>query len=351
MKDVWRFWLDRGVDGFRLDVAHMLFKHPDLPDNPRKFGLRGYERQYHIYHENLPETHALWREFRALLDAYPERMAIGEVPSDVAHTYYGNGNDELHLAFNFSLLDLPWNPRAFQHAIVEHEARLPDGAWPCWVLSNHDNARHISRWGSGAEGDARARVAATFLLTLRGTPFLYYGEEIGMCQARIPRAEIVDPPGRRYWPFYGGRDGCRTPMQWDAAPSAGFGAGKPWMRLSRDVDRINVERELADPDSLLNLYRRLIALRKVMPALHRGSYRPLIERPREVMAYLREHDRQQVLVCLNFASRPARFDPSGAGDGEWKVLLSTVTHRGEGMKVNRELTLYPNEALVLERVY
>jgi len=350
MFDACRFWLDRGVDGFRLDVAHMLFKHPDLPDNPRKFGRRAYERQYHFYHENLPETHALWREFRTLLDAYPERMAVGEVSPDVAHTYYGNGDDELHLAFNFGLMRLPWNPRAFQRAIVEHEARLPDGAWPCWVLSNHDSVRHISRWGSGAEGDARAKVAATLLLTLRGTPFLYYGEEIGMRQARIPRAEIVDPPGRRYWPFYGGRDGCRTPMQWDATPSAGFSAGKPWMRLSRDVDRINVERELADPDSLLNLYRRLIALRKVMPALHRGSYRPLIERPREVMAYLREHDRQRVLVCLNFASRPARFDASAAGDGEWKALLSTVTHRGEGMKAGGEVTLYPNEALVLERV-
>jgi alpha-glucosidase len=350
MFDACRFWLDRSVDGFRLDVAHMPFKHPDLPDNPRKLGRRGYERQHHVYHENLPETHTLWREFRALLDVYPERMAVGEVPSDVAHTYYGSGDDELHLAFNFSLLELPWNPRVVQRAIVEHEARLPDGAWPCWVLSNHDNVRHVSRWGSGVEGDARARVAATMLLTLRGTPFLYYGEEIGMRQARIPRAEIVDPPGRRYWPFYGGRDGCRTPMQWDATPNAAFSAGKPWMRLSRDVDRINVERELADPDSLLNLYRRLIALRKVIPALHRGSYRPLFERPREVMAYLREHDRQQVLVCLNFASRPARFDPSEADDGEWKALLSTVTHRGEGMGVGGEVTLYPNEALVLERV-
>jgi alpha-glucosidase len=347
--DACRFWLDRGVDGFRLDVAHMLVKHRDLPDNPPKFGLRQFDRQHHFYHENLPETHAIWKEFRRLLDSYPERMAVAEVNPDVAHDYYGDGDDELHLAFNFSLMGLPWNPRAIQRAIVEYETRLPQGAWPCWAIGNHDTARHISRWGSGAVGDARARVAATLLLTLRGTPFLYYGEEIGMRQANIPRAEIVDPPGQRYWPFHKGRDGCRTPMQWDGSPDAGFGSAKPWMRLSRDVDRINVERQRADPGSLLNTYRRLLALRKATPALRRGTYRPLIERPSDAMMYLREYDRQQVLVCLNFASRPAGVDLGAAGDGEWKVLLSSVTRSGEGMKVGGEVTLYANEALVVER--
>ncbi len=349
MFDACRFWLDRGVDGFRLDVAHMLYKHPDLPDNPPKFGRRGFERQHHFYHENLPETHALWKDFRKLLDDYPERMAVGEVNPDVAHEYYGDGNDELHLAFNFGLIGLPWNPREFQRRVVGYEARLPAGAWPCWALSNHDNRRHISRWGTGALGEARARVAAILLLTLRGTPFLYYGEEIGMRQASIPRREIVDPPGRRCWPFDRGRDGCRTPMQWETGPNAGFTTGRPWLRLSRDVDRVNVQRELADPDSLLSLYRRLIALRRNTPALRRGSYRALIDRPSDIMAYLREHNRQAVLVCLNFAARLARFDLSATGPGKWKVLLSTVTRSGEGMKVSGEVTLYANEGLVLER--
>ncbi len=349
MFDACRFWLDRGVDGFRLDVAHMLVKHPNLPDNPPKFGVRGWDRQHHFYHEHLPETHAIWKEFRKLLDEYPERMAVGEVSPDGAAGYYGSGNDELHLAFNFGLLRLPWNARAFQRVIADYEARLPAGAWPCWVLSNHDSVRHISRWGSGALGDARGRVAATLLLTLRGAPFLYYGEEIGMRQGRIPRAEIVDPPGKHYWPFDRGRDGCRTPMQWDAGLNAGFGGGKPWLRLSGNVDRINVQREEADPGSLLNHYHRLIALRRATPALRRGSYRAIIDRPADVMAYAREHKGQRALVCLNFASRPARIDLRTAEDGEWKVLLSTVTRKGEGMKVSGEVALNANEALVLER--
>ncbi|HEY4690204.1 MAG TPA: alpha-amylase family glycosyl hydrolase [Anaerolineae bacterium] len=347
--DACRFWLDRGVDGFRLDVAHMFYKHPDLPDAPPKLGLRGFDRQHHFYYEHLPETHTLWKEFRRLLDEYSERAAVGEVAPDAAADYYGNGNDELHLAFNFSPMGLPWNPRAIQRAVVNHEARLPAGAWPCWVLSNHDVTRHISRWGSGALGDARARVAATLLLTLRGTPFTYYGEEIGMRQANIPRAEIVDPPGKRYWPFYKGRDGCRTPMHWNDGPHGGFGAGKPWLRLSRDVDRINVQRQQGEPESLLNFYRRLIALRRSNPALQRGSFRALIDRPSDVMAYLREVEGQAALICLNFASDEAKFDLRLAGGGEWRALSSSVTHSGEGMKVTGEMTLYPNEALVLGR--
>jgi alpha-glucosidase len=253
----------------------------------------------------------------------------------------------MQMAFNFGLLPLPWNPRAIQNVIVDWEGRLPAGAWPCWVLSNHDATRHISRWGSGALGEARAKVAAALLLTLRGTPFLYYGEEIGLRQGAIPRAEIVDPPGRRYWPIYKGRDGCRTPMQWESGPKAGFGSGKPWMRLSGDVDRVNVQRELAEPDSLLQFYRLLIALRKATPALRRGSYRPLVERPRDVTAFVREVEGQTILVCLNFASRPAEVDVRAAGGGEWRVLLSTAA---QGRMVKDVLTLYSNEALILEKV-
>jgi len=348
MQDIWRFWLDRGVDGFRLDVAHMLAKRPDLPDNPRKLGLRAWDRQRHIHYVNLPETHAIWKEFRQVLDEYPERMAVAEAGLEGAGDYCAP--DEAHLAFAFGLMQAPWNPRTFQRTIDNWERSLPEGAWPCWVLSNHDQPRHISRWGSGALGEARAKVAAALLLTLRGTPFLYYGEELGLRQGHIPRAEIVDPPGKRYWPFYKGRDGARTPMQWNAGPNAGFGLGKPWMRLSRDADRINVEREQSEPDSLLNLYRRLIALRKATPALRQGAYRSLIERPTEALVYLREHAGQRVLVCLNFAARPAHIDLSLAEGREWKVLLSTATRSGEGMRAAGEVTLYANEALLLERV-
>ncbi|HEY4720407.1 MAG TPA: alpha-glucosidase, partial [Anaerolineae bacterium] len=179
MFDECKFWLERGVDGFRLDVAHMPIKAEGLPDNPPKFGLRGYDRQDHSNHMNQPETHAIWQDFRQLLNAYPERMAVGEVEPSGAEGYYGDGQNELHLVFNFGLLNRSWDARRFYDIVARWEKQLPEHAWPCWVLNNHDNSRSISRYAAGSATVARAKVAATMLLTLRGTPFLYYGEELG----------------------------------------------------------------------------------------------------------------------------------------------------------------------------
>ena len=336
------FWLDRGVDGFRLDVAHMFVKAIDLPDNPRKFGWRGYERQDHSNHMNLPETHAIWREFRQLLDRYPERMAVGEVEPTGAEEYYGNDEDELQLVFNFALLRQRWNARAFYEVVQAWYDKLPDGAWPCWVLNNHDNRRSISRYAAGALTEARAQVAATMLLTLRGTPFLYYGEELGLREGNIPRTEIVDPPGLKYWPFYKGRDGCRTPMPWDTTPNAGFSSARPWLRVNSDYARVNVESEQRDPNSLLNYYRRLIALRRASPALQQGAYRGL-DPAGDVYAYERATSDQRLLIALNFSSRPAQVKL----DGEWQVRLSSVERAAS--TVNRQLTLAASEAVILEQ--
>ncbi len=338
--DACAFWLDRGVDGFRLDVAHMLVKAIDLPDNPRQFGLRGYDRQDHSHHVNLPETHAIWRELRQLLDHYPERMAVGEVDPEGAEGYYGDGEDELHLVFNFALLNQRWRAQAFYEVVQAWYDKLPNGAWPCWVLNNHDTRRSISRYAAGAATEARAKAAATLLLTLRGTPFLYYGEELGMREGDIPHAEIVDPPGRKYWPFYKGRDGCRTPMQWNATLNAGFSSARPWLRVNRDYSRVNVESERGDPHSLLNYYRQLIALRHASPALQQGTYRALA-RPGEVYAYERVTADQRLLIALNFSSRPASIQL----DGDWRVRLSSV-ERVEP-KVSRTLALAANEAVIL----
>ena len=345
-----RFWLDRGVDGFRLDVADGYYKDAQLRDNPFRLGLRAYDRQRHIHDRNQPETHEALKEFRKLLDRYPERMAVGEVSPEGAASFYGNGTDELHLAFNFAFLRCPWDARAFHRAIEAWERALPPGAWPCYVLSNHDVTRHYSRYAAGRWSDARAKVAAALLLTLRGTPFLYYGEEIGMRQGRIPRAEILDPPGKRYWPFYRGRDGCRTPMQWNDGPNAGFTTGRPWLRVNPDYRQVNVTAQSQDPDSVLNFYRRLIWLRKATPALRRGSYRALIERPVGQLAYLRETGDQAVLVCLNFFSRPAtvELDPSRLPATRWRVLLSSVS--GEEVVHGPRVELAPYEACVLESV-
>jgi len=345
-----RFWLDRGVDGFRLDVADAYFKDAQFRDNPFHLGgLRAYERQKHVYDRNQPETHQALKEFRKLVDQYPERMLVGEVSKETAASFYGNGADELHLAFNFAFLHCPWDARAFHRTIEAWERALPPGAWPCYVLSNHDVPRHYSRYALGRFSEARAKVAAAMLLTLRGTPFLYYGEEIGMRQGRIPHAEILDPPGKRYWHFYKGRDGCRTPMQWNDGPNAGFTTGRPWLRINPDYRQVNVAVESHDPNSVLSFYRRLIWLRKVTPALRRGSYRALIEHPVGQLAYLRQTEDQAVLVCLNFFSRPAVVEPGhGLPTTRWRVLLSSVPReeRVHGPRVE----LAPYEACVLEAV-
>jgi alpha-glucosidase len=343
MFDECRFWLDRGVDGFRLDVAHMFVKAEGLPDNPSKLGLYGYDRQHHFYQINRPETHAIWKEFRELLDGYPERMAVGEVEVEGAEGYYGNGRDELHLVFNFGLLLQGWHTRSFYNVVADWEAKLPEQAWPCWVLGNHDTRRLASRYVAGSFTEARMRVAATMLLTLRGTPFIYYGEEIGMREGDIPRKELQDPEGRRRWPLDKGRDGCRTPMQWDTTPNAGFSAGKPWLRVNPDFGQRNVRAQRDDPNSLLNFYRKLIALRRQSPALLHGNYHAL-GRPIEVWAYERATKNQRMLVALNFFSRPAQISVGG----DWCVRLSSVER--SDYNVFGSLALAPNEAVILEAV-
>jgi alpha-glucosidase len=359
-----RFWLDRGVDGFRLDVANFFFKDDQFRDNPFHLGgLRGYDRQRHVYDKDRPETHRALKAFRQILDGYPERMSVGEIGTHdpvTAASYLGDGQDELHLAFNFAFTHCGWDARAFHRAIAAWERALPAGGWPCYVLSNHDVTRHYSRYAHGGQGDARAKVAAAMLLTLRGTPFLYYGEEIGMRNVHIPRREIQDPPGKRYWPFYRGRDGCRTPMQWDPGQGAGFGAGVPWLRLGPDYPRVNVATQSRDPNSLLSFYRKLIRCRKASPALRRGSYRALIEKPVDSLVYLREAPEQSVLVCLNFSSRPTRVDLGAASlpAEEWRVLLASAGRTEERViefpnsksGIRALLPLDPYEALILEAV-
>ena len=194
-----RFWLDRGVDGFRLDVIDHLVKDAALRDNPRRLGRRPYEMQRHVHDRNQPETHRILRELRRLLDSYGDRMAVGEVTYaddegiGAIASYYGQTADELNLAFNFAFTGCPWQARCFARAVGDWENALPPGGWPCYVLSNHDQPRHIDRYGRGTNAVPRAKLAAMMLLTLRGTPFLYYGEEIGLRNGKIPHHRLRDP--------------------------------------------------------------------------------------------------------------------------------------------------------------
>jgi len=353
--DVVRFWLDRGADGFRLDVAHVYCKDEQFRSNPpfyRRpkaaekasigdlslpvylFYLLGLpELQAKLYNQHHPETHRVLKEFRKTLDEYPEKTSIGEIVGQdprVTASYYGTGNDELHMNFYFDLTHCRWKAGAFRRAVERWEELLPAEAWPAYTFSNHDIVRAISRFGRGSDSDARARLLAMLLLTLRGTPFIYYGEEIGMKELRLPRRLLRDPVGKKWYPFHRGRDGCRSPMQWKGGHAAGFTSGDPWLPIGPEAERRNVAFQDKDPRSLLNFYRRLIWLRKEQPALITGSYRSVVEGvPGDCYAYLREDKGKRLLVALNFAARrrklclPPTLEPS-------RLLISTAESRTAG---------------------
>ncbi len=347
---VLRFWLNRGVDGFRLDVVMSYFKDSHFRNNPANlFGLYAFDRQVHKYDFDQPEVISVLQDFRAVLDEYPERMAVGEVIDlDMALRYVGR--NKLHLAFNFDFLRQPWNPALFHRSILRYIRHLPSDAQPCFVLGNHDVNRFPSRFGAGIDSDNRTKVAATLLLTLPGTPFIYYGEEIGMQNTPIPRAEIQDPPGRRFWPFYKGRDPVRTPMQWTAEKNSGFTTGIPWLRLNKDFHIRNVTTQNANPESVLNYYKKMINLRKITPSLRQGSYQPVTEKPTRVLAYLRQYSSENCLVILNFKNRNVNFlIPKPPMDTVWDLRLSS--RRAEPVRsTGGEFKLRPLEACIFSAI-
>jgi glycosidase len=355
MFDVVRFWLERDVDGFRIDVAHYILKDPLLRDNPpnpdpgqsQHKPLGEYDSQRHVYDKNHPGIHGIYREFRQILDHYSQerpRVSIGEIHLfdwQKWCRYYGQQLDELHMPFNFAMLGVPWEAQAVRNVVDSLETALPPGAWPNYVLGNHDETRLATRYGH-----AEARVAAMLLLTLRGTPTLYYGDEIGMTEVPIPPGQKKDPWGRNVPGL--GRDGCRTPMQWTSGPNAGFSASDTpqlWLPLSDNYEQVNVETELQDPHSLLNLYRKLLAYRRSTPALQRGSYRPLDAGPKDCYVYVRQAGSQSILVALNFSDREQRLsltDSPGA-----KRVLSTHPDDQDRVKP-KDFVLRGNEGVIIE---
>jgi alpha-glucosidase len=356
MFDGIRFWLKRGVDGFRVDVAHYIMKDPKYRDNPpaptgeksfhRPHGQ--YDTQRHLYDKGHPDVHTVYREFRNILDEYSAatpRMSVGEIHiysfTDLVK-YYGTPELglEFHMPFNFSLLKPDWNARAFQKLINEFEAALPSWAWPNYVLSNHDEGRIASRYGK-----EQARVAAMLLLTLRGTPTIYYGEELGMTDVDIPTSQQLDPFGLRVPGL--GRDRCRTPMQWDAGPHAGFSdpeASKLWLPLSEQYPTINVADELSDPRSILTLYRNLLSIRKSNPALQWGTYTPVDDVPPDCFVYLREAQGQRFLVILNFSAESKTISLPTAGNAS--IVISTHLDRGGTVDLGN-LILRDNEGIII----
>ena len=305
--DVVQFWLDRGVDGFRLDVFNVCFKDPEFKDNPAQFGLRKFDQQKHLYDSDRPEMIPLLNDLRTLLDGYPDTYAVGEtfMPTTEKSARYV-GDDLLHAAFSFDFsankIFFPWKPGWLLKQIDLRENIFQEARWPTTVMSNHDLPRAATRY-SPNEDDSQAQLAMALLLTLRGTPFLYYGEEIGMRNIHLKRNQIMDPPGKRYWPLYKGRDGCRSPMQWDGSTFAGFSSIQPWLPVHPDHNIRNVSSQEQTPDSLLNFTRKLISMRKKYPALQLGDFTPLAARSRQVLAYLRSFESQTILVAFNFSRR------------------------------------------------
>ena len=359
MLNMVRGWLERGVDGFRLDVFNAFFKHVELPSNPRRvLGRRPYDRQRHHYDKDQPELQDFLREFRAIVDEGPGRMTVGELfAADPRKA--GAYTAERHLVFDFHLIEQPWRADAFAHATAEREAIFGEGGWPTVVLSNHDQSRHVSRFApadSAATSDAIAKAAAVLLLTLRGTPFLYYGEEIGLRDVPIPRAEIVDPPARRGGPIaralapWWNRDQARAPMPWSGGPNGGFSIHRPWLRMAPDAGSRNVARQATDASSVLAVYRRLIWLRRAHPALQAGAYRPL-QSSRDVFAYVRSSGSETIAVAVNFGRTPgwAALGTHMSGSA-WAPLVGTVEPPAEAALAASRLPLRPLEAVLMRGV-
>jgi alpha-glucosidase len=319
MLDVFRFWLKKGVDGFRLDVFNAYFKDPQLQDNPTQFGIRAFDRQKHIYDVSQPEMYPLLNEIRGIMDTRKDTYVVGETfLASPQQTASYCGDNKLHSAFNFDFAENRWHPTRFLRSAQKWYEALSEDAWPNNFLSNHDMPRTATRYCFG-EDDRRAKVAAAMILTIKGTPFIYYGEEIGLRDIPIRRKQDVkDPVGKTFWPLYKGRDGCRAPMQWNATVNAGFSTADPWLPVHDDFPERNVEAQSADPSSLLNFFKQLIQVRKTEPALQRGDFSPLVAEPKHLMAFFRTHQTDQVLVVLNFSSRELIFD---LPDGKWVTLF------------------------------
>jgi len=345
MLDVVRFWLDRDVDGFRLDVFNIYFKDEQLRDNPYKPGLRAFDRQQHVYDCDQPEMIPLLQELREILDSYPERYAVGETFLDNREkVILYTGEDRLHAAFNFDFMWSRFDPAGLLKPILDwEELYAQHDIWPNYVLGNHDARRMASRHTRDEEDD-RLKVMMALLLTLRGTPYLYYGEEIGMRDISLKRNEILDPPGKKYWPFYKGRDGCRSPMQWDDSVNAGCSSSKTWLPAHPNYRVRNVEAQGADPNSMLNFTREIINLRREKHPLHRGDFTLLTTHPKDVLAYLRHTQEQTILIALNFKNRTSPLENIAAG--KWELLYSTA--RNSISESSQQLQLSPYEVLIME---
>lgn len=350
MFNVLRFWLERGVDGFRVDVLWVLLKDEQFRDNTMnpdwKPGDPPYMRQDGLHTQDQPGIHDIVREMRAVVDSYGERVLIGEIylPIPRLVEYYGAMLDEAHLPFNFQFVTMPtWEAYTLRQIVDEYETALPQGAWPNWVLGNHDRPRIATRVGR-----EQARLAQMLLLTLRGTPTCYYGDELGMQNVQVPLEKMHDPQGKDN-PEHS-RDPQRTPMQWDKSENAGFCAPgvTPWLPVADDYQMYNVAVEEQDPHSFLALTHALLEYRRSLDALTIGSYQSVDQDNDNCFVYLRQYEDQHYLVALNISANEQVVKLPGHGrHGQTSAVLSTHMDR-EGTLDVSEFRLRANEGILIK---
>jgi len=343
MYEVMRFWLDKGVDGFRVDVIWHLIKDEHLRDNPPNPaytpGQPEIGRNLQIHSADQPEIHHVTAEMRRVMEEYDNRLLIGEIylPLERLMHYYGEEGTGVHLPFNFQLIQCPWRADRVAEIVREYEAALPEGGWPNWVLSNHDQPRIAAR-----AGERQARIAAMLLLTLRGTPTIYYGDELGIADVDVPHERIQDPWAKQEPDSSFNRDKARTPMQWSADPHAGFSEAEPWLPLTGDWQTRNVAALEKDSGSMLQLYRSLLELRR-HSAFRTGDYRQMGVTD-DVFSYERWDEKGRFAVLLNFASEPRACSLHPAFEGG-AIALSTDANRSG--TASGAFTLGPDEGVVI----
>jgi alpha-glucosidase len=325
--DVTRFWLERGVDGYRLDTINFYFHSQGLEDNPAlppeqrndqtAPAVNPYNFQDHLFDKSRPENLAVLQRFRALLDEYPAAAAVGEVGDSQRGlevvAAYTSGGDKVHMCYAFDFLAPEKISARNVKTVLEDFGRVASDGWACWAFSNHDVVRHASRWGAG-EPDVKAylKVLSALLMSLRGSVCLYQGEELGLTEADIPFELLQDPYGKRMWPDFKGRDGCRTPMVWSAdAQNGGFSTGKPWLPVPPEHEALAVDRQEPDAESLLAHYRRFIAFRRAHPALAGGDI-VFHEAEGDIVMFSREFGNERIVCAFNLGARPASVDVDAA---------------------------------------
>jgi len=344
MFDVVRFWLDKGVAGFRLDAVPTLFENPNLPDAKEEPGTNAYgdRNQSEAEYDDLPEVHDTMRRLRAVVNKYPgDRVLIGETylenPADLNRWYGGAKHDELQLPMDMQVgFQKKLDASGLRKHITEAETQI-DGNQPLFVFDNHDNKRSWDRYGDGVHDAQIARVIATVLLTSRATALMYYGEELGMVTSTPQRIEDVqDPIGRTGWPREKGRDGERTPMQWTPGPQAGFSTDPhTWLPVASDYKTVNVQTESGERASLLNWHKQLIGMRRNDPALHSGSMTMLDTSNPSVLSYVRKGPSgHSIMVAVNCTATPQNVSLTSAWGTHVKTLLTDAPALGGQTKLD-----------------